>query len=386
VPKTPRQNVLAAMRLGEPERIPVMCQMAIGHILLNSKVDPVEFFLSSEAYARGVLSMREFYDFDGILLHKPGRENGWEPLIERIDRSGECPVIHLADGARIECRWDDDPYYLHPDDFKLPLPGEVDPADPLASLPESYRHWCLMKATFPWSRPEDFPPYYFAVLDRVLAGTAGNYSVHGEVRAAMDSVIACFGIEETMVALLTDPEKIEPVLEYFAERSAAWAEAQIRRGADAIKISAPFAGGGFISRDHYERFVLPYEKRIAERARAAGGISYIHTCGAIGDRLDLMERTGTHGLECLDPPPLGNVDLPQAKERLRGKLFIKGNVDSVNTLLRKDIGGVAADVRQVLDIGPAGGGYILSTACSIAPPVRPENIREMVRLGHDWGG
>src|SRR5262245_14412452 len=320
----PREKVTAAMRLAKPDSIPVMCQMALGHILLNTRVDPVEFFLSSGTYAKALLLMREKYSFDGILLHKPGRENGWEPLIDSIDRSGECPVIRLRDGASIECRWDDDPYFIFPSDFKLPLPGEVDLADPLASLPETYRHWCLMKATFPWGSPGEFPDYYFAALDRVLRETRGEYSVHGEVRAALDSVIACFGIEETMVALLTDPEKIEPVLAYFAGRSAAWAEAQIRRGADAVKISAPFAGGGFISPEHYQQFVLPYERRIGESARRAGGFAYIHTCGAIGDRLDLMQETGVHGLECLDPPPLGNVELRSAKSLLEGKFFIKG--------------------------------------------------------------
>ena len=182
------------MRLEKPDGIPVMCQMALGHVLLNSKIDPVEFFLSSEAYAKGLLVMRKLYDFDGILLHKPGRENGWEPFIDSVDRSGECPVIRLKDGAQIECRWDDDPYFIFPPDFKLPLPGEVDPADPLASLPETYRHWCLMKATFPWERVEDFPEFYYAALDRVLEETGGRYSIHGEVRSALDSVIACFGI------------------------------------------------------------------------------------------------------------------------------------------------------------------------------------------------
>jgi hypothetical protein len=381
---TPRENVLASMRLEEPERIPVFSQMAIGHILLQTKIDPVDYLLSSEAYARGLLEMRKLYDMDGLLLHKPGREHGWESSIEEIDRSGECPVIRLRGGAHIECRLDDDPYYIHPEGWKHPLPGEADPTDPLGALPETYRLWCLMKATFPWNRVEDFPDHYYGSLDRVLAETAGVYSVHGEVRSALDSVIACFGIEETMIGLLAEPETIEPFLEYFAERSAAWAEAQVRRGADAIKISAPFAGGGFLSRDHYERFVLPYEKAIGARVRKAGAFAYIHTCGAIGDRLDLMLRTEVHGLECLDPPPLGNVEMAEAKRLLDGKLFIKGNVDSVNTLLQKDIAGVEEDVRAILEAGVRGGGFILSTACSIAPPVRPENIRAMVALGHGW--
>jgi hypothetical protein len=372
------------MHLGTPERVPVMSQMAIGHILLNTHIDPVEFLLSSQRYADGLLAMRALYDMDGLLLHKPGRENGWEPLMEEIERDGECPIVRLRGGAHIECRWDDDPYYIHPEDWVFPQPGELDPRDPLAGLPESYRHWCLMKATHPWKRVEDFPEYYYGCLDRVLQATGGKYSVHGEVRSALDSTIACFGIESTMIALLTEPESVEPFLEYFAETAAAWAEAQVRRGADAIKISAPFAGGGFISRAHYERFVLPYEKAVGERVRQAGGFSYIHTCGAIGDRLDLMMQTGVHGLECLDPPPLGNVDIVAAKELLAGKLFIKGNVDSVNTLLAKDVAGVREDVEPILATGVRGGGFILSTACSIAPPVKPENIRAMVELGHGW--
>lgn len=375
---TPRERVLEAMNLGCPDRIPVFCQLAIGHVLLNTGIDPVDYLLKSETYAEGMLRIRELYDFDGILLHKPGRENGWEPLIEDIESGEECPVLRLKGGAHIECRLDDDPYYIHPDDWEWPEPSELDPGAPLAALPEPYQHWCLMKATFPFKEEDEFPDYYYAPLDRVLAATQGKYSVHGEVRAALDSVIACCGIENTMLALLTEPESVEPLLEYFAERSAAWAVQQTRRGADAIKISAPFAGGGFISRDHYQRFVLPYEREIGKRVREAGGSAYIHTCGAIGDRLDLMIETQVHGLECLDPPPLGNVDLEEAKQLLGGKLFIKGNVDSVNTLLEKDVAGVREDVRRVLEVGSRGGGFILSTACSVAPPVDPANIKAMV--------
>lgn len=36
---------------------------------------------------------------------------------------------------------------------------------------------------------------------------------------------------------------------------------------------------------------------------------YTHTCGAIGDRLNLMKETGTDGIVTLDQPPPGTVDL-----------------------------------------------------------------------------
>ncbi|MCB0291164.1 MAG: hypothetical protein KDH97_12980, partial [Calditrichaeota bacterium] len=101
---------------------------------------------------------------------------------------------------------------------------------------------------------------------------------------------------------------------------------------------------------------------------------YTHTCGSIGDRLDLMLETGTNGIDTLDPPPLGTVDLEEAKRFLNGKAFIKGNIDPVNTLLDGDPESIRKDVQWRLAVGSPGGGYILSTACSVAPHTAPEHI------------
>jgi len=50
-------------------------QLAIGNILLNMGVDPIAFNFTNAGYTEGILKARELYDFDGILLHKPGRED-----------------------------------------------------------------------------------------------------------------------------------------------------------------------------------------------------------------------------------------------------------------------------------------------------------------------
>ena len=78
---------------------------------------------------------------------------------------------------------------------------------------------------------------------------------------------------------------------------------------DGDDISSAFAGAGFISRQMYREFVVPYEREVATSIGNQGIPSYVHTCGAIGDRLELLCRAGVSGIECLDPPPLGDVDL-----------------------------------------------------------------------------
>jgi uroporphyrinogen decarboxylase len=154
---------------------------------------------------------------------------------------------------------------------------------------------------------------------------------------------------------------------------------------DAILISSAFAGAGFISRAMYRDFVLPYEKRVAEAAHQHRLPVYTHTCGAIGDRLDLMAETDIDGIDTLDPPPLGTVDLAEAKSRLAGRLFLKGNLDAVNEMLRADDLAFERAVIERLRVGKPGSGYILSSACSVAPAVDPERLKRMVNLAETHG-
>ena len=188
------------------------------------------------------------------------------------------------------------------------------------------------------------------------------------------------------MALVDDPVKTKACLDRLTEGAVALGKLQAKAGADAILISSAFAGAGLISRKHYEEFVLPYERRIIEEIQKEHPLPiYTHTCGSIGDRLDLMLETKTNGIDTLDPPPLGTVDLEEAKNKLSGKVFIKGNIDPVHTLLQEDISLVKNDVTYRIEIGGSGGGYILSSACSIAPHTPPENIEMLAQLADIYG-
>lgn len=368
-----------AMARKHPTAIPVMCQMANGHTILNTKAHPIEYFLDNDVWADCLLRMRELYNFDGILCHKPGRVQSLPQLIQRRDYDAEVPTLYLNDGSRIECTRDDDAYYKKPPGFAYPTLDTIDFDHPLAWAPESFKAFQASKATFDYCAPEEIPGHVFGLLDRIIARTGKDYSVHGEVRAPLDHFLNLLGMEEGLMALLDKPEASLRLLDKVTQWSVALAVAQVRRGAHAIKISSPFAGMGFLPPHMYEEFVIPFERRIARAVKAEGAFVYTHTCGAIGDRLELMVLSEISGIECLDPPPLGNVDLADAVGTLNSKIFIKGNVDPVNTLLRGNADKVRTDVAQILETaGHMMEGFILSSACSIAPPVNPENIKLMV--------
>jgi uroporphyrinogen decarboxylase len=211
-------------------------------------------------------------------------------------------------------------------------------------------------------------------------------SVHGEIFSPFSQLMELLDYTNGLIALLDDPEKVLACLDRLTEGSIELACGHVRAGAHAVLISSAFAGAGLISREHYETFVLPFERRVIDGIQARHRVPvYTHTCGAIGDRLDLMEATHTNGIDTLDPPPLGTVDLVEAKRQTAGRLFIKGNVDPVHTVLLGTPDDVRAAARERIRIAAPGGGYILSTACSVAPAAPPANVMVLREEAETWG-
>jgi uroporphyrinogen decarboxylase len=229
-------------------------------------------------------------------------------------------------------------------------------------------------------------PHHAYDIFHLLKNKVGDhYSIHGEVTSPFDYYLRLFGAKNAMIYLIEAPVKAMEILQKFTLGVIKIAVDQADLGLDAIKISSPYAGAGFISPDFYRRFVLPCESQIVKAVRDLGTHIYIHTCGAINDRLEMMAESGASGIECLDPPPIGNVSLEEAKERIGHNAFIKGNIDPINVLLQGSVDDVKRDSCHRIEIGKPGGGYILSTACSIAPHTKRENIQMLVEVAADIG-
>jgi len=219
-----------------------------------------------------------------------------------------------------------------------------------------------------------FPSYQYDTIAYVRRH-AGEVSVHGEVFSPFTQLFELADHASVLTALMTDPGKVRACLQRLTAAAIALALGQAAAGADAILISSAFAGAGFISPAHYREFVLPYEKQVIDAVRRYHDVPiYTHTCGAIGDRLELMMESGTNGIDTLDPPPLGTVHLADARRRTLGRVFLKGNIDPVNTMLLGTPDGVRAAARECLSVAGRSGGYILSTACAVPPATSPANI------------
>lgn len=385
-----KQRMLAAMRHERVDRVPVMCQLAIGHYLLNTELTPVETWFTSEGFSTALITLQRRYRFDGILINLLGTDPQWDRCVERIESAADGgQVVFFRNGDVARCPPDDNVHHFPARERPAPTLQEVDPDrvyydDPHGLGGLKYPFYFGLEP-YPADRENYWPEYLFRTIDLVRGQVGDDISVHGEVFSPWTQVMELFGYEQALMYLLDDPAKIHAILRSYADGTSDLACRQVRRGVDAVLISSAFAGGGFISPAQYEEFVLPYERQVTNAVRALGVPVYTHTCGRIGDRLELMVATGTEGIDTLDPPPLGTVDLADAKQRVGAQVFFKGNIDPVHTLLKKTREDVRRDAWWRLQVGSPGGGYILSSACSVSPRVPPENLTVLVETAQEHG-
>jgi hypothetical protein len=375
------------MRHESVDRVPVMCQLAIGHYLLNTDVSPSELWFTSEGFSRALVTLARRYGFDGVLINLPGRDPGWMRHVVKIETAADGgQTVFFADGDWARCPPDDN---VHHQPRPRPTIHQVDPSrlfydDPHDAGGLKYPFYYGFEPYRP-DRARYWPDYLFRTIEQVKASVGEELSVHGEIFSPFTQLMELFGYQEALTYLLDEPDRCEAILAAYTDGAASLGVEQVRHGADAVLISSAFAGGGFISPRQYDRFVLPYEAEVVRRIHASGVPVYTHTCGRLGDRLERLADTGIDGIDTLDPPPLGNVDLADAKRRVGRRVFFKGNMDAVNTLLKKSREEVRADALERLKVGSAGGGYILSSACSVSPRVPPENLMVLVEACKEFG-
>ncbi len=127
-----RERVALAMRHAIPDRVPVMCQLALGHYFLHGDRDPADVWFDSEAFVQTLSEFQQRYRFDGFLINVPGSPGRLAAMAERAAASGRQA------GAGLEGRlltWfppDDNGHATLADGSDLPRadPARVDPADP----------------------------------------------------------------------------------------------------------------------------------------------------------------------------------------------------------------------------------------------------------------
>jgi uroporphyrinogen decarboxylase len=191
--------------------------------------------------------------------------------------------------------------------------------------------------------------------------------------------LACYAIEgggsrnyeRAKTFMYRDPGAWHALLDRLAGATAAYLNAQVASGAQAVQIFDSWVG--VLSPSDYRRFVQPHMARLFRELDPS--VPTIHFGTGTSSLLEL-ERDAGGAVIGLD----WRVELDQAWERLGPNVAVQGNLDPV--VLLAPVAEIASQARRIL--AQAGGrpGHIFNLGHGILPQTPVDHVRALVDIVH----
>ena len=205
-----RERIDLAMRHKEADRVPVMCQLALGHYFLNAGLAPHEIWFTSEGFAEALVTMQRRYQFDGILINLPGRPRNVLDQIKKVEKTKKGELVTWRNGHVTIIPWDDNAQYVYPARPELQARADLPTLDPdHLEMIDQHPGYVWNTYHIPWiDGKNDFgplnevPDYFLDTIDLVRAKTNGEISVHGEVFSPFTHYLELIGYQNAIIGLV----------------------------------------------------------------------------------------------------------------------------------------------------------------------------------------
>ena len=165
------------------------------------------------------------------------------------------------------------------------------------------------------------------------------------------------------------------LMDRLADMAVASLRSQVRAGARAVQLFDSWAGA--LSPADYERFVLPWSRRVLEGV-ADLGVPRIHFGVGTGELLGLMASAGVE-VQGVD----WRVPLDEARRRVPEGTSLQGNLDPALCLAPWDV--VEEATRDVLARNGGHPGHIFNLGHGVLPETDPSVLERVVELVHAEG-
>lgn len=142
--------------------------------------------------------------------------------------------------------------------------------------------------------------------------------------------VAClFEFGEFTVLAMSQPALMHRALECFAQELYARTEAVAKALPGRLwRIYGPeYASPPYMRPSLYEDYVVRYDKAMVQTIQKYGGYARIHSHGRLKDVLDSIVGMGCDGLDPIEPPPQGDVELAHVRQNYGRQLVLFGNLE-----------------------------------------------------------
>jgi len=336
----PIDNILAAVRMEEPERVAVTA-LEQEHAVSIAGIRYSEFARDPKKLAETHLLAVRRYSLDWVWIHV----DDWiafEPMGVKVRFFDD--KVPTGEGFAVKCEADID----------------------RLRIPDPHRDGRI--------------PVILEGIRLIHEMTRGEIMICGALAAPFSTVTLLRGLQAGLIDLYRAPQTFRRLMDIGLEVAKVYAEAQIEGGAHALWVGDCMASSRIISERHFREFALPYIKRLIEEIRRMGGISILFTDEKDPERL-LLEVESNPEVIAIGTA----ISIAKAKEVLGDRVCICGNVDPVEVLLKGSREDVERATSECIESGAVGGGYFLNTGECTARDMPPENMRVFVETALKLG-
>lgn len=181
-----------------------------------------------------------------------------------------------------------------------------------------------------------------------------------------------FGLENFLMLVLDDQEKLRRILGRLAEITVLYANAQIEAGADCLTL-ADHLTGDLCRAEVYRDLLLPVHQQLAPRLPCP---VILHICGRTLDRMPYIAQSGFAAFH-FD----SRNDAREAVAAVGGRIRLIGNVNNPDTLYHGKLAQVDAEVDYALKAGVA----IIAPECAVPVNMDSRPLRRIVEAARGIG-
>lgn len=188
------------------------------------------------------------------------------------------------------------------------------------------------------------------------------------------------GIKGTLLNILRNPSLIEYLVERLTLNALETLRTYMEVGIDGIWIEDCLCSAGEISLPHFERFALPYVKRLISEVRRLKMKSIYYFCGDVRDRLGKIVEARPDAISLEESKKGFRIDIARVDELVKGRACLFGNLDAINLLSKGSRRELEDEVKRQIDIGRRSGKFVVSLGSPVTPGTSLQRVRDYVEI------
>ena len=163
------------------------------------------------------------------------------------------------------------------------------------------------------------------------------------------------------------------------------AKRAVDAGAHGVLIADDIAynQGTTVSPEALRNFFFPSLARQVKEMAPLKTPVFFHSDGNLNAVMDDLVTSGVQGVQCLEPT--AGMDLGYLKAKYGDRICLWGNLGPENLFVKKTVADLQRTVREIIQTGGPGGGFIFGSTSGLARGMRRENLEIAYRAVCEGG-